>query len=153
MMRSCYASREECKAANDNNGRSRNVCGGNTVLSGALSSAFIAALDALPIYYTASGHESDALIQRHILDAHVSQVVFDTEAHPTFSKGKCNPVALVQLHTGTVCLLLHIIHFTEDSPLLCKVLKSKSIVKVGYAIRNDVRAMGSPPHNTISPIF
>ena len=63
---------------------------------------------------------------------------FDAEWKPSFSPGKVNKVALVQLCHGDECLLLHIKFMRGPPPALVEFLESNMYVKVGVGIRGDL---------------
>lgn len=65
---------------------------------------------------------------------------FDTETRPSFSKGKNNPVSLLQLSTSDKAFLfrLNLIGLPTE---LIKILSSPDILKIGVAIRDDVKIL------------
>jgi ribonuclease D len=65
---------------------------------------------------------------------------FDTETRPTFRKGKTNQVALLQLSTNTDAYLFRLnrIGLPES---LAKLLASKNIMKIGVALKDDLRTL------------
>lgn len=65
---------------------------------------------------------------------------FDTETKPSFQKGSSNKVALVQLSTPNAAYLFRI-NKTGFFPDLVKLLEHPSILKVGVAVRDDLRAL------------
>ena len=65
---------------------------------------------------------------------------FDTETKPTFKKGDVHKVALVQLATLDSAYLIRLHHIT-DFDLLKKIFENKAIVKVGVAIRDDLKSL------------
>ena len=66
-----------------------------------------------------------------------STLGFDTEARPTFSRGKVNRVALLQLATCTDAYLFRLCKM--DMPKnLSTLLADPNITKVGAAIKNDL---------------
>ncbi|MDD2278225.1 MAG: 3'-5' exonuclease domain-containing protein 2 [Bacteroidales bacterium] len=69
-----------------------------------------------------------------------SIVGFDTETKPSFKKGEVNGIALLQLATSKVALLIKI----KDVGLpknLIDFLKNPNILKVGAAIRDDIKLL------------
>ncbi len=65
---------------------------------------------------------------------------FDTETKPSFKKGDVFKVALLQLSTDTDAYLFRLHHLTEYQ-LIKKILEEINIVKVGVAIRDDLRSL------------
>lgn len=65
---------------------------------------------------------------------------FDTETKPAFKKGQKNKVALLQLSTSEKAFLFRLnkIRFTNS---IRKVLSDSTIVKVGVAIRDDLKTL------------
>jgi len=64
---------------------------------------------------------------------------FDTETKPSFSKGKTNRVAILQLATPTDAFIFRIKKIGIPDLLIDEVLASPHIVKVGAAIHDDIR--------------
>ena len=65
---------------------------------------------------------------------------FDTETRPAFKKGKYHQVALLQLSTSTQAFLFKL-KKTRLPETIIDVLSSESIIKVGAAIRDDIKAL------------
>jgi ribonuclease D len=65
---------------------------------------------------------------------------FDTETRPTFKKGQNHQVALLQLSTEDEAFLIRT-NLIGLSPGLIKVLASPSILKIGAAIRDDIKIL------------
>lgn len=65
---------------------------------------------------------------------------FDTETRPAFRKGQKNKVALLQLSTADIAFLIRINRVGLPKELL-KILASPEIIKVGAAIRDDIKAL------------
>jgi ribonuclease D len=65
---------------------------------------------------------------------------FDTETRPTFKKGQNHQVALLQLSTADQAFLFRT-HMIGLSPGLIKILSSPSILKIGAAIRDDIKIL------------
>jgi ribonuclease D len=63
---------------------------------------------------------------------------FDTETKPSFSKGKNNKVALLQLSTNTDAFLFQL-KKTGLPPELIQVLSSPGVLKIGAAIHDDIK--------------
>ena len=65
---------------------------------------------------------------------------FDTETKPSFKKGKNNKVALLQLATEDHAFLFRInkIGMPEE---LAKLMANPEVIKVGAAIRDDIKAL------------
>ncbi len=65
---------------------------------------------------------------------------FDTETKPSFKKGQINELSLVQLATPTDAFLLRTMK-TGLPDSLRQLFENESILKVGVAIRDDIRKM------------
>ena len=65
---------------------------------------------------------------------------FDTETRPSFSRGDNFPVALLQLATRDRVWLFQLLQI-ETPGRLAEVLSSPQILKVGVAIRDDIRKL------------
>jgi len=65
---------------------------------------------------------------------------FDTETRPAFKKGQVYPVSLLQLSTSDQAFLFRI--NKVGLPVgLCKILASSNILKIGVAIRDDIKIL------------
>jgi len=62
---------------------------------------------------------------------------FDTETRPSFTKGRINQVALLQLSTSTEAFLFRICKMGIPKCLL-SLLANPNILKVGAALKNDM---------------
>lgn len=67
-------------------------------------------------------------------------VGYDTETRPSFERGIRHGVALVQISTADTALLFRI-GLQPLSAALCAMLSSPDVVKIGAAIRDDLRGM------------
>ena len=65
---------------------------------------------------------------------------FDTETRPSFRKGESYKVALLQLATDTDAYLIRMHHVTQFGGLK-EVFENESILKVGAAIRDDLKGL------------
>ena len=65
---------------------------------------------------------------------------FDTETRPNFRPGKGYPPALLQLGGADMVYLFQLLKFEDITPVL-GVLADPDIIKVGVAIRDDVRKL------------
>ena len=65
---------------------------------------------------------------------------FDTETRPSFKKGKKNKVALLQL-SGLHTAYLIRLNYTGLPAEIKKIFEDTEIIKVGAAIRDDLRAL------------
>lgn len=65
---------------------------------------------------------------------------FDTETKPSFKKGDVHKVALLQLSSDTNAYLIRLHYVTQFEPLKI-IFENKEIVKVGVAIRDDLRLL------------
>ncbi len=70
---------------------------------------------------------------------------FDTETRPAFKKGQNHQVALLQLSTAHEAFLFRT-NLIGLSPGLIKILGSPSIIKVGAAIRDDIKILQKLAH-------
>lgn len=69
-----------------------------------------------------------------------SVVGFDTETRPSFKKGVVYPLALLQLSGGDRTFLFRVDRMKLSNRIV-KILRSKSIVKVGVDIRDDIKKL------------
>lgn len=69
-----------------------------------------------------------------------SIVGFDTESKPSFKKGISNGIALLQLATSNKSLLIRIKE-TGITNSLVKLLEDPNTIKVGAAIRDDLKGL------------
>lgn len=65
---------------------------------------------------------------------------FDTETRPAFKKGQTYPVSLLQLSTSDQAFLFRINKIGLPNGLI-KILASPNILKVGVAIRDDIKIL------------
>lgn len=65
---------------------------------------------------------------------------FDTETRPSFKKGRVNDVALLQLSTNSKSFLFRINKIGLPNELI-DLLNDDTIIKVGAAIKDDVRGL------------
>ncbi|MBC7742553.1 MAG: hypothetical protein H7061_10160 [Bdellovibrionaceae bacterium] len=65
---------------------------------------------------------------------------FDTETRPSFKKGEVYKVALLQLSTETDAFVLRL-HNINNFQKLIALLENRAIVKVGVAIRDDLKLL------------
>lgn len=70
---------------------------------------------------------------------------FDTETKPSFKRGQVNKVALLQLSTADRAFLFQL-HKTGLPPELKNLLSHPDILKVGVAIRDDIKALQRLSH-------
>lgn len=70
---------------------------------------------------------------------------FDTETKPSFKPGENNPVALLQLATADTVFLFQILQL-EDVSSLFGILANPNILKVGVAVRDDIRKLQDRAH-------
>lgn len=67
-----------------------------------------------------------------------SVVGFDTESKPAFKKGEFNNISLIQIATETDAYLIRV-NKTGITNELHSFLENKNIIKVGVALRDDLR--------------
>ena len=65
---------------------------------------------------------------------------FDTETRPSFSRGKMNKVALLQVSTNDVCFLFRL-NRIDIPQCLVRLLEDKKITKIGLSWHDDLRAL------------
>lgn len=70
----------------------------------------------------------------------VTKLGFDTETRPSFKQGEVYKVALLQLATESEAIIVKLHEITDFAPII-KVLENKNILKVGVAIRDDLKAL------------
>ena len=67
-------------------------------------------------------------------------VGFDTETRPVFVKGHSHPVALMQIALHSKVYLIRLKH-TGMTPEIIDFLQNENILKVGVALRDDIKAL------------
>jgi ribonuclease D len=93
------------------------------------------------LHFNGSIHVIDTplMLRAHIEKISTCEVLgFDTETKPSFKKGKINKVALLQLSTGNEAFIFRLHHLGLQDELI-QVLSNPSIIKVGAAIRDDIK--------------
>lgn len=65
---------------------------------------------------------------------------FDTESKPSFKKGRSNGIALLQLSSANLALIVRVKEMGIP-PQLVNLLENESILKVGAAIRDDIKGL------------
>jgi len=70
----------------------------------------------------------------------VKELGFDTETRPSFKKGEVYQVALLQLSTETDAYLVRLHGITDFQPIQ-EIFENKQILKVGVAIRDDLKSL------------
>lgn len=67
----------------------------------------------------------------------------DTETKPSFSKGKINKVALLQLSSRSECVIVRLSTFERKTPLrpIRRLIESSAVVKAGVGIADDARTL------------
>lgn len=65
---------------------------------------------------------------------------FDTETRPAFQKGLSYKMSLLQLSTDDTALLFRL-HLVELSATIVNILQSNKVLKIGAAIRDDIRGL------------
>ena len=69
-----------------------------------------------------------------------SIVGFDTETKPSFKKGRGNSVALLQLASNEIALIIRIKN-TGIPKALIQLLQNEKVLKIGAAIHDDIKAL------------
>ncbi|MDR2885633.1 MAG: 3'-5' exonuclease domain-containing protein 2 [Rikenellaceae bacterium] len=72
-------------------------------------------------------------------------VGFDTETRPAFTAGQRHKVALLQLSSADECFLFRLCKMPLDKQIV-KVLTAPGVMKVGAAVRDDLKALQSLRH-------
>lgn len=67
-------------------------------------------------------------------------VGFDTESRASFKKGQKNDISLLQLSGGGKTFLIRL-NKTPLSKAVIKILQSKTILKIGIAIKDDIKQL------------
>ena len=78
-----------------------------------------------------------------------TEIGFDTETRPNFTKDTHHKISLMQLSTNHTCFLIRLNHFKKMPPKLKSFLKNKEIKKIGLSLRDDFN--GLQHLTTISP--
>lgn len=101
-------------------------------------------LNALPLEaFEEEIHVIDSIDQVDSAVAYLSQqsmLGFDTETKPCFTKGQKNKVALLQLSTEDHAFLFRICKIGLPQPL-ADILANPKILKMGVAIRDDIKGL------------
>lgn len=80
-------------------------------------------------------------VEDAVKDLYLSDIVgFDTETKPTFTKGKINKIALLQLSTDKKCFLFQLQKIGKNETLK-KFLESKKVLKIGLSVKDDFRML------------
>lgn len=62
---------------------------------------------------------------------------FDSETKPSFVKGKCNNVCLIQLSTQTTCFLFRINKAEMLTDIIKEIMENEEILKIGLSLKDD----------------
>lgn len=65
---------------------------------------------------------------------------FDTETKPSFKKGEYYKMALLQLSTDKEAFLFRL-HYIRQFNILKNIFENKNVLKVGLAIRDDIKGL------------
>jgi len=84
-------------------------------------------------------NEDDLLASTKALSS-AKVIGFDTETRPSFVKGQIHKVALLQLSTESEAFLFRL-HKISKFHFLKDLFESHEVVKVGAAIRDDIKAL------------
>lgn len=79
--------------------------------------------------------------------AQQSMVGFDTETRPSFTAGRMNRVALLQLSTRDRCYLIRLCKFRRLPEPVVALLENQQVQKIGAAVSGDITGL-----NRISPV-
>jgi len=80
----------------------------------------------------------DALVKSCKEIAECKLIGIDTETKPSFKKGQINQVALLQIATDKKAYIIRL-KMVEMSEELAAIFSNKDIVKVGIAVRDDLK--------------
>ena len=89
------------------------------------------------IHFVCSDHDLQAVMSE--LNS-VTALGFDTETRPSFKKGEVYKTALLQLSTETDAYVIRLQHVTKFE-LIKSVFENADIIKVGAAIRDDIKQL------------
>jgi ribonuclease D len=70
----------------------------------------------------------------------VEEFGFDTETRPSFKKGEVHTVSLLQLATDSDAYLFRL-HKLNQFEILKQILENKEVLKVGVAVRDDLKTL------------
>jgi len=80
-------------------------------------------------------------LERCLAELSNSRLVgFDTESRPSFKKGRSNGISLLQLASSNLAAIIRV-KSTGIPPALLTFLEDSSIIKVGAAIRDDLKGL------------
>jgi ribonuclease D len=71
----------------------------------------------------------------------LTEIGFDTETRPNFSKNSHYKMSLMQLSSEDVCFLIRLNKFKIFPKKLAGFLKNKSIKKIGLSLRDDFNGL------------
>ena len=100
-------------------------------------------IDLKPISFSGKIHlilNNDELAKAFTQLESATELGFDTETRPSFQKGEVYQVALLQLATQTDAYLIRL-HGISDFSHIIKIFENKNILKVGVAIRDDLKTL------------
>lgn len=69
-----------------------------------------------------------------------TELGFDTETRPSFKKGESYNVALLQLATDTDAFVIRLNKITQFQ-IFKSILENKDVLKVGVAVRDDIKSL------------
>ncbi len=72
-----------------------------------------------------------------------SEIGFDTETRPEFTKNSHHKMALMQLSSADTCYLIRLNKFPQFPKILERFLKNKNIKKIGLSLRDDFNKLHS----------
>lgn len=64
----------------------------------------------------------------------------DTETRPSFHRGDCHRVALLQVSTHDICFLFRLNH-TGLTPAIVRLLEDSTVPKIGLSLTDDLNAL------------
>jgi len=85
--------------------------------------------------------DNEQAVEEAVKELYLSDIVgFDTETKPTFTKGKMNKIALLQLSTEKKCYLFRLQKIGKNETLK-NFLESTKILKIGVSVKDDFRML------------
>ncbi|MDR0742884.1 MAG: 3'-5' exonuclease domain-containing protein 2 [Tannerella sp.] len=73
----------------------------------------------------------------------LTEIGFDTETRPSFSKRTRYKMSLMQLASNDICFLIRLNRFKKIPALLEAFLKNKEVKKIGLSLRDDFHGLHS----------
>lgn len=101
--------------------------------------------EGVEVVYTADSAEAETWLRNNIIDCSAQAVGFDIKwkLQQEYNKkdGVENKTAILQLGVESSCMVLHLSNMKSPPELLRSILNDKEILKVGKAIRQDIKKL------------